>query len=719
MPKKIPPKKHKKMSFLGKHNTQDHQDEKITYSVANDLHSPQKKPPNLNAYKINTKSKKKTYDQVQQSPIPPEIQDMWAHFKELSLQDPLRHGGGVGSVNYYSADEATNTLYVSPNGDNTTGDSWSTAYTTLPNALSNINTGTNINNWIYIAPGTYNMDTTGDPTYAGNISLIGDHRHDVVIKNDHASATSVIKFTGRAVLMNVTIDCGTGSNNGVIIQGKGSRCYKTYFEAEDVTGAQTCLTLNGGEEYFKGSDIFIDGVQAYTTGIKTDNYGHSYFLHMDIHGCLLGFHFSNVADDNHHIDGIDFKDCTTAVKIASGVEGTQIIDYTQANCTTVFDDSGINTFFYPPDTLNYTELHYVSKEGDNSNGHTWKTAFTDLNTAIQEATTTQGFFEILIAPGDYDLATTNNLYTSNIALHALEEHTVVISNSVSTNYVFKVNTPQFVARNICIEPTGGQDGIEIETTDHGLFLDHVHVKGTGITSTATCLKITNGSYGRFDQIILEGNSSNTTGIDISNHTKARFDDCRIGNHNIGIQIQSGNSNVFLGPVRLNNNITAIDIDSGVTGTKLLQLELVGNTTNIVNDGTNTYFKRKDIDLEKEIDIVYPTAANAGIEVTTGVAGVWGSYAEINDGTNFTKPFKIISIDVGNTSADNDYYFVEIASGSAGSEETLAQIPFSGGKSPNIGTLQTGWLPAGTRIAARGQSSSGSDTFDVWIVYVNL
>jgi len=186
----------------------------------------------------------------------------------------------------------------------------------------------------------YDIDTTGDPTWTGNYILKGTHRVWAPIRNEHDDATSVMKFTGRVSLDDVTIDCGAGSNNGVIITGansKGARLRHTYFECENVTGAQTALEISGGTEYARTEDVKIHGVQAHTTGLLLDNCKLSRFENVDLHECLTGMKITNVASDNNIFLRFLLHTCTLGMDLDGG-NGQTFDEINFHECTRNVDD---------------------------------------------------------------------------------------------------------------------------------------------------------------------------------------------------------------------------------------------------------------------------------------------------------------------------------------------------------------------------------------------
>ncbi len=218
----------------------------------------------------------------------------------------------------------TATLYVSPNGNGGGGLSWKAAFTTIQGALDAASTDANELTLIVIAPHAtyYDINTTGDPTWTGNYILLGSHRAWAEIRNDHASATSVIKFTGLIGLEDLCFNLGTG-NNGVIITKSGFRVDHMQFLGDSLTGAATALHLDGATtlKFGKVRDVEMLGEgTTHMTGILIDNTSRSDFYNIIIDAAKTAFQIVNAASDENKFLNIKIGDSGIGFDIDAGNE---------------------------------------------------------------------------------------------------------------------------------------------------------------------------------------------------------------------------------------------------------------------------------------------------------------------------------------------------------------------------------------------------------------
>jgi len=215
----------------------------------------------------------------------------------------------------------TATLYVSPDGDNSDGSSWAKAYTTINSALDAASTDANDLTAILLAPATYNINTTGDPTWSANVEILGSHRRWAILNNMHASATSILKLTGQASVTNLAFG-QTGAVNGIILTNSAFRIRKCGFNSSACTSAVKGIHLDGSAATLIGGlieDVRIIGHTTYTTGFYVNNVQYSDFKSIDSHGCLVGIDILHASTLNNFFTDSDLGGCATGIKIQASV----------------------------------------------------------------------------------------------------------------------------------------------------------------------------------------------------------------------------------------------------------------------------------------------------------------------------------------------------------------------------------------------------------------
>ena len=215
------------------------------------------------------------------------------------------------------------TLYVSVNGSGTNGRTWASAYNTIQAALDAASVDGDDATLIMIAPHTtnYDINTTGDPTWAGNYILAGASCCWSKIKNTHGTATSIMKFTGNVMLSKLNFNLGTGSVNGVILTHGGTIVDDCKFIGEDLTGAATGLHIDGATaKHGKIIDCEFDGHITHMTGLLLDNCAHSEVESCRFHYCLTAIQVIHADSDDNLFTHIDIGECTLALDIDAGNE---------------------------------------------------------------------------------------------------------------------------------------------------------------------------------------------------------------------------------------------------------------------------------------------------------------------------------------------------------------------------------------------------------------
>jgi len=218
----------------------------------------------------------------------------------------------------------TDTLYVSPNGNDTNGSSWANAYTTIQGALAAASTDADECTAILVSPHAtyYDINTTGDPTYTGNYHITGTHRIWAVVKNTHASADSVLKFTGKVSVDNLAIFTDSTNNaGGLIFTNSGWRVRKCGFNSSGTDGANTSLYIDGSGALTRGGimeDVQFVGHQTHTKAIHINKSTVNEFHHVNIHETLTGIHIEDADSDKNYFCDLDIGVTTLGIDIDAG-----------------------------------------------------------------------------------------------------------------------------------------------------------------------------------------------------------------------------------------------------------------------------------------------------------------------------------------------------------------------------------------------------------------
>lgn len=216
----------------------------------------------------------------------------------------------------------TATLRVSPDGTGADGLSWRTAYLNLPAALDAASTDANDLTLIRLAPGTYDINQPGQPTWTANVIIQGSHRCFTTITNTHATASCVLRLENQAVVQDVMF-VHIASDNGLILTEDGVEVLRCHFDGTALTGAGVSLMMAGdtGHKHAKVINCDFEGNTDYTIALKVDTYAYSNFERIRIHNCERGIWIqgSTVADYNL-FNLLDIGHCALALDIDQGNE---------------------------------------------------------------------------------------------------------------------------------------------------------------------------------------------------------------------------------------------------------------------------------------------------------------------------------------------------------------------------------------------------------------
>ncbi len=249
--------------------------------------------------------------------------------KLIERQENMLGNAGLGRA--YTA-----TLRVSPDGTGADGLSWRTAYQTPAAAFDACSADANALTLVLMAPGTYDINQTGQPTWTQNIVVQGSHRDFVIFTNTHASASCVLRLEGLSVVQDVTITPVAG-DNGLLLWANGAQANRLRIDGTGHTGPGVCLWLNGDDG--KATDIDILGNVAQTIGLNVLG-ARSHYEDIHIDDCATGIWVHNAGADGNLFDNIFIHGCALGLDIDSGNDQHfKDIDF-QDNTRNVDDEIG-------------------------------------------------------------------------------------------------------------------------------------------------------------------------------------------------------------------------------------------------------------------------------------------------------------------------------------------------------------------------------------------
>jgi len=237
------------------------------------------------------------------------IADTERILKLIERQENMLGIAGLGRAN-------TATLYVSPDGDGADGLTWRTAYQTPAAAFDACSADVNDLTLVLFAPGTYDINQTGQPTWTQNIVVQGSHRGFVNITNTHATAGCVLRLEGLSAVQDVAIT-PVAADNGLLMWGDGARVARLLFDGTAHTGGGVCLWMDGDDP--KVTDIDIMGNVAQTIGINVMG-ARCHYENIHIDHCATGIWIHDAGADGNSFDNVFVHGCTLGLDIDTGNE---------------------------------------------------------------------------------------------------------------------------------------------------------------------------------------------------------------------------------------------------------------------------------------------------------------------------------------------------------------------------------------------------------------
>ena len=378
----------------------------------------------------------------------------------------------------------------------------------------------------------------------------------------------------------------------------------------------------------------------------------------------------------------------------------------------------------------YDGTYFVSNAGDNSDGLSWATAFTAIASALDlvEANYNAGEkYLILLGIGTFDVNVTGNpTYASNIHIKGSGfGKTIIVNNHVGATSILRFTGHSGLEElMVYTGATGSKSGVIVSNTGisaYGFVMKNVWIIGYSADGAMDCLLIEGGAgMGYYENVHIIGDITNSVGIHMDNSDENTLEHIIVFDCCIGIYLEHTNDDDnHYHDVYLDGNAVGIQIDLG-DGNCFNLVHFGNNVVNVIDNGNAT--KLCNICLVSEVTLLMPETASAGTTVVSkNIADTYGdNYSQIDDGSGFTKPFKIIGAFLGNPSDNTATYIVKIATGEALAEDDIGRMIHQSDKF-TTGlpiAIQSGVIPAGTRVSANCQTENAvADDIEIWLLYV--
>lgn len=298
------------------------------------------------------------------------------------------------------------------------------------------------------------------------------------------------------------------------------------------------------------------------------------------------------------------------------------------------------------DQEQFYETIYVSKEGDNSNGETWDTAYTNPVTAYSNVLSDLDYRTlIMMGPGEYNINQDDRLeIEKNVFWKGSGRDLTIITNThENAEWVFQAEE-YFRCEDLTIKMENNVSGIFVEE-DADIHLNHLRFDGFGATG-GEALRIY-ANLGEYEDLIFNSYTQNQQGIVLYNASYNLFKFNRFLSYNTSILIEDCSSYNHFIDTYISNSTFGFYINDG-NSQVITTCEFTGNGRNIADSVGNHVYNDLYDPLAEEFMII---PALAGQMIPCGVAAAYGADTEIYATANALNPYKVVGVIVKPNSTD--------------------------------------------------------------------
>jgi len=393
-----------------------------------------------------------------------------------------------------------------------------------------------------------------------------------------------------------------------------------------------------------------------------------------------------------------------------------------------YDPFRQDTLGMPTVGRSVTATLFVSPNGDNSNGSSWKKAYTTIQTALDAASTdinecTLILLAVKTGPTDhYDIDTTGDpAWSGNYIIQGTHRTWQKIMNDHGSATSVMNFTGYVSLRDVNINLGTGNNGVSV--TKGAFRLSHVQFVGESLTTNVkTALSIVGAStlkHGKLEDVEFRGEHEFMTALSLNNCCCSYFDGIRIRDCLTGIKIAHASSidNLFH-----NLDIDSCDATVAVEGVDGRAIDIDAGTD---NHFVNVLFHNNTINVDDEIgghswqNIVGEFAiyllpiddVDTGVSVSVS-EDAWGADTELIAANAIDKPFKVIGYTLQPSADENMRVRFSANSGATHFAEQLSATKKN--KATGAGDATDFLFNANTRISASAYGGTAGKTIKVWL-----
>lgn len=229
-------------------------------------------------------------------------------------------------------------MYVHKDGDNSDGETWETAYTTINRANIMASLDLDDKTIIFVGIGVFDVNVAEQLDIHKNVHIVGSGRDATIFTNTHDNADYVLNVTRYFKMENCEIFVND-TYSGIQVYGNNSDVNLVHMRFMAGAGAvdiPIMLHLLSGD-HGEFEDLHIGGIGTIVIGIYLNGSSHNHFTNIEIFRCKGAITFEGADTDENHVINSRIYGSPKGLDIRSG-NGQHFEDMFFQNCVMAVDD---------------------------------------------------------------------------------------------------------------------------------------------------------------------------------------------------------------------------------------------------------------------------------------------------------------------------------------------------------------------------------------------